>query len=217
MVDKLKLFFKELFAEFFFRYYPVTLSPLRVNQWLNTIIGCRDIDGDCVEIGVNLGGTAVFAKQMMNEMGINKKYYCYDTFSGFIEADAKKDTEKGMKSGISGAFRANSEKLVRKIFRIHGVGDIITVKGDIKFQERFPPRISACLIDVDLSDPTYYALKKVYPLMSGGGVIIIDDCYDEETMKNTGTWRAREGVSRFASEFKINPEYVHGTGIIKIP
>lgn len=78
----------------------------------------------------------------------------------------------------------------------------------------FPEAISACLLDVDLSGPTYSALKKIYPLLSKNGVIIVDDCYEETAMK-AGSWRANEGVIRYAQETNVPVEYKHGLAFIR--
>jgi predicted O-methyltransferase YrrM len=43
-------------------------------------------------------------------------------------------------------------------------------------QYDFQRPISFCLLDVDLYQPTISALRKVWPMLSPGGIIVVDDC-----------------------------------------
>jgi hypothetical protein len=152
----------------------------------------------------------------MNRLLMNKKYFCYDTFSGFVPEQVNADIEAGLNRRVIGSFSANSERLVKRIFQIHGVADIITMKGDILTQDEFPSKISACLLDVDLSQPTYVALTKVYPRLTPGGFIIVDDCHDEFEMI-AGSWRANAGVIRYVREAGVGVEYKYGLAFIRKP
>ncbi|WP_169199628.1 class I SAM-dependent methyltransferase [Aromatoleum buckelii] len=73
-------------------------------------------------------------------------------------------------------------------FRLHR-GDITTLAV-----EALPAKCSLALIDADLTEPTYVALKFLRPRMATGGVILIDDC------PPISSWKARDGYIRFCNE-----------------
>jgi hypothetical protein len=60
-------------------------------------------------------------------------------------------------------FSANSKRLVDK--------DPTTTLGAAESpDESLPAKIAVCLLDVDLSEPTYIILSRLHPKLSEGGV-----------------------------------------------
>ena len=211
-ITNLKLLTKQILAPIYFRGYPITLKPERLYLWMDILCHTLDTEGDIIEVGVMHGGTSIIAKKLLVGLGSQKRYYAYDTFSGFVQEQVSGEIGKGLHPQFRNHFQANSEQLVKKIFRLHGVADIKTMKGDIMTQCHFPTTISAALLDVDLAEPTYAALGKVYGRLSDGGVIAIDDCH--RLRKGFEGYRAAEGVQRFADERGISVEYAQGMGFI---
>lgn len=146
-----------------------------------------------MEVGTNLGGTAVYSSKLLRRLGIQKSYIGYDTFGGFVRTQFERDVEQGTPEQYGEDFSSSSERLVRRILAMHGCSDVKLVKGDIADLpvDRLPRQISNALIDVDLSEPTYQALAKVFPRLSPGGVILVDDC-DAQT--GPTIWRAAVGT-----------------------
>ena len=84
------------------------------------------------------------------------------------------------------------------------LGDIVELDPEI-----IPSKISVCLLDVDLKIPIYEGLKKIYPRMNIGGIILIDDC------KLQSNWKgAKLGYEQFLSEINKEPQYELGIGIL---
>ena len=94
---------------------------------------------------------------------------------------------------------------------MHGAEFVELVEGDIARvpDSLFPPTVATCLVDVDLSEPTYAALSRIYPRLAPGGVILVDDCPPESS------WKARLGYQRFVSEVGLLERYEFGMGIVQ--
>ncbi len=211
-VRSLKLLTKQILAPIYFRGYPITLKAERLYLWMDILCKTMEIEGDVIEVGVMHGGTSIISAKLLRGLGSQKQYHAYDTFGGFVENQVSDEINKGLDPQFRTHFQANSEGLVRKIFRLHGVSEIKTVKGDIMTQDKFPEKISAALLDVDLADPTYAALTKVYERLSNGGIIAIDDCH--RMPDGYDGYRAAEGVRRFADEHKVSVTLDRGMGFI---
>ena len=98
----------------------------------------RNVPGDVVEMGVAHGGTSVMARKFIHRVRANKTYWAYDTYEGFVPEQFDEDVKKGMHPKYRTHFSANSHHLVRKIFDIHGVGDIKMVVGDVTRSKEYP-------------------------------------------------------------------------------
>ncbi len=81
-------------------------------------------------------------------------------------------------------------------------GDVTTIPDAL-----LPQSCSAVLLDVDLTEPTYVALKRFWPRMAPGGVILVDDCQEKSS------WKARVGYSRFCEEAGLEQNYRYGMGL----
>jgi hypothetical protein len=204
---------KTLLRPLLYRYPPIGLQPERLHVWLRTLIETAAVEGDVVEVGCSLGGTAAYASRMLRNLGITKRYLCVDTFSGFVPEQFADDLERGNSASNRWLFADNSVALVRAILDQHGAREVALLAGDIStVDERLlPSRIAAALLDVDLAVPIYDGLRKLYPRLAPGGVIAVDDCpagYD---------WQARQGYDRFCREAGLAPRYELGVGLLRKP
>jgi SAM-dependent methyltransferase len=210
MKYRLKRLGRSALAPLLYRYPPFALAPERLYVLLHYLIETRDVPGPVVEVGCNLGGTAIIAKRLLKGLGASKPYVCIDTFDGFIGTQFSTDVALGTPSRSETLFSGNSRALVAKILRQHGCGDVKLVEGDIITlpEERLPHGCSLVLVDVDLTEPTYAALKRFLPRMAPGGVILVDDCGEGSP------WKARIGYSRACREERRAESYLHEMGII---
>jgi O-methyltransferase len=208
-----KYLIKNLMKPLIYRFPPVMLQPQRIYLWLRTLIETSEVDGEVIEVGCYLGGTSAVAAKMMENVKIQKRYRVYDTFSGFAPAQWKNDNMKGEASTLKDHFSANSAKLTRWVLDKHGGKNVLIHRGDIVDlpDAELPEKISACLLDVDLSDPVYLGLKRIYPRLQKGGVVLVDDC-EQET-----AYRARLGYEKFMHEIAQPKNYVFGMGVVKKP
>ena len=148
------------------------------------------IEGDFVETGIWRGGSSIVAKYIFQD---SKKMYLYDTFDGMTEpsdfdyrigeTSSKATVEKweSLITDTGNKWVAASLEEVRKNFsRFNLLDDSIHfVKGDIRFTlksvENLPTRVSILRIDTDFYDSTLLSLEIFWPLLTKGGVLILDD------------------------------------------
>jgi len=194
-----------------YRYPPFVLAPERLYLFMHHLIETRDVPGAVVEIGCNLGGTAVIARRMLERLSIDKPYVCIDTFDGFVEGQFATDVELGTPVRDQHLFSGNSRELVSRIMQRHGCGDVQLVQGDVaKVPDTdLPDQCSGILADVDLTEPTYVSLQRFWPRLSPGGFILVDDCQED------GSWKARGGYSQFCREHGLPEQYRYGMGILR--
>ncbi|WP_291715224.1 TylF/MycF/NovP-related O-methyltransferase [Bradyrhizobium sp.] len=207
----LKLLAKAALKPLIYRFPPIMLAPERLMLWQQTLIETMSVGGDVVEVGCYLGGTAAVSARMMRNLGDDRQYRVYDTFSGFTDRHWALDAAKGIFSGARDDFSSNSPRLTRWVLDRHGGKNVEIHQGDITSlpDSALPARISACLLDVDLTEPIYLGLKRLHPRLGDGGIILIDDCDDK------GWYRAKIGYERYLAELGKSPTYKYGMGILR--
>jgi O-methyltransferase len=195
-----------------YRHCPIVLEPPRLYFWLDVLYRTRSLPGAVVEIGVAKGGTAAFSFNFLRQIQSNREYVGIDTFAGFKKDQFLEDVRLGNNWDNFRAFSANSLGICRRVLRIHNAQEVKLVEGDISNidDDRLPSNISACLLDVDLAVPIYDGLKLIWARMEDGGVVVVDDCYEN----NKGEWQALAGYRRFCTENGLNEHYFCGTGYL---
>lgn len=149
------------------------------------------IPGDFVECGVWRGGSAMTIAKTLCDLGVNdRKIYLYDTFEGMTEAgelDFNIDLKKNYKDIQSKiGFNRNSHvwayasllEVQKNMLKTKFPSNkIIFKKGDVRFtlREDLPSSIALLRLDTDFYDSTRIELEQLYPLVSNGGSILIDD------------------------------------------
>jgi O-methyltransferase len=146
----------------------------------------RKIPGDFVECGVWRGGSSLLVALMLKERGIiDRKVVLYDTFSG-MPAPTEYDVDKYGRTGLQmmedyaddiGWCYASLDD-VSQVFSQHKFtfpvqfieGDVMTTLPN---QETTP--ISLLRLDTDWYESTALEFQLLYPQLSTGGVLIIDD------------------------------------------
>jgi O-methyltransferase len=209
--NPLKLLGKRIIRPLIYRFPPVMMSPNSLYVWFDILANTRELEGDVVEVGCYLGGTAALSARMLKNIESDRDYIVIDTFDGFVEDQFDKEVEVGGADFLRHEFSSNSEALTRWVLDKHGGETVRMIKGDIASlpEDRLPDKISACLLDVDLVDPIYAALSRVYPRLTPGGMVAVDDC-DEHTY-----YKARLGYEKFMKEKGFPIEYKFGMGIVR--
>ena len=203
MKSAILLAIKHLLAPVLYRHPPTNLSPYCLYTYLDVLYRTASLPDPVVEIGCHQCGTTILATRFLKEIGVTKEYIAIDTFGGFVPSQLD-----GM-ARYAHEFSANSLSLAQTILRLHCSEaqlvqrDIVTMPDDV-----LPTRISAALIDVDLRAPTEAALRKVYPRLSPGGIILVDDCGPESV------WSARDGYFDFVTSLGLVPAFIAGMGMI---
>jgi O-methyltransferase len=164
---------------------------------------CRnDIPGDIVECGVWRGGSMMAAAlSLLNEGNVDRNLFLYDTFSGMSEPSDEDARYDGLlaASQLDSTLRNTGvwcyspiDEVNRNVLSTGYPGEKIhLIEGKVEetVPARVPENISLLRLDTDWYESTRHELKHLFPLLSQGGVMIIDDY---------GHWQgARKAVDEF--------------------
>lgn len=209
----LTVFKRHVLGRILYRHPPIGMQPERLFRWLQALDETRKVPGAVLEIGCSVGGTAAFSWRFLHRTGTPRRYVCIDTFSGFVPEQFEADLALGNDPAHRHMFDGNSKNLARWVLRHHGAPEVELIEGDILTLDpaRIPSPIAAALVDVDLAEPVRVALERVWPRLAPGGVILVDDCAEDEA------WQAREGLSAFCAAHDLAVSVTNGMGVIRAP
>lgn len=141
-------------------------------------------EGDFCEIGCYRGYTTVLLNRHLDEVAPQKRYWAIDTFGGFVADDvAHEQQARGKTSREEGRalakFTINSQRWFDRTMALNGITRVTSHAAAVQDFD-FPAGVRFCfaLVDVDLYRPTLAALEKLWPLMSPGGIVVVDDCHE---------------------------------------
>lgn len=149
------------------------------------------VKGDVVECGVWLGGSMMFAAGVLLSLGsVKRKLHLYDTFEGLPRPDETKDIDLWGNNALDGWepmrindtcshwARATLEE-VRDNMTSTGYpgGSVTFVQGKVEdtLLTHVPEALALLRLDTDWYSSTKCELEVLYPRLSVGGVLIIDD------------------------------------------
>lgn len=161
-----------------------------------TIKACKhaveaEIDGDFIECGVWRGGNSIAARLTFDNYGSDKKVWLFDTFGG-MTAPTEFDTTSFSDQSTDDRFKAGQKdghnewcfasiEDVRANFRNAGVDpdSVRMIAGDVtrtlEDESNLPERIAVLRLDTDFYESTRAELETLYPRLSIGGSLLIDD------------------------------------------
>ncbi len=141
---------------------------------LESVLG-RGIAGDVVELGCYIGTTTLFMRRLMNELASGKLLYAYDSFEG-LPAKQASDASGVGEQFQRGELRVTKKQFMRE-FQKANLQAPITHKAWFKDlqPDQLPQQISFAFLDGDFYESIIDSLRLVWPRLSKGGVITIDD------------------------------------------
>jgi hypothetical protein len=150
---------------------------------------------------------------MREQLGFDRRIWAYDTFAGMTAptaADFKPGEDLDVEKKFASLNRSDhnewclaSEEEVLHNFKTRvGAGELRTVKGPVETTlaspDNLPERIAILRLDTDFYESTKAEMEVLYPRLSKGGVLIVDDY---------GEWAgARRAVDEF---FAGQPVWLH--------
>jgi O-methyltransferase len=152
------------------------------------------VEGAIVELGCNAGLTAIFLQMLNVEYGCKRELHLFDSFEG-LPAPGPQDAY------LNQGDCATSEDVVLSNFRAHGLPLPHLHKG--WFSETLPvasiESVAFGYLDGDFYSSILESLEWVWPRLSPGGILLVDDYADVE--KNPQAWAGLPGVKLACDEF----------------
>ncbi len=180
-------------------------SPERVLALRDAVrhVVARRIPGDFVECGVWRGGSMMVVARTLLGLGERRELHLFDTFEGMsaptaedvaLDARRAKDLlEASARKPGRGVWCIAGEEDVRA--NVEGTGYpralVRLVRGKVEdtLPAAAPGRIALLRLDTDWYESTRHELEHLYPRLSPGGVLLIDDY---------GYWKgARKAVDEY--------------------
>ncbi len=138
------------------------------------------VEGDFIETGVWRGGAVIFMKALLKTFGVeDRRVFVADSFEGLPKPDIDKYFHDiGDKHHQWNALSIG-EEIVRNNFIKYDLLDdnVVFLKGWFKDTLKIAPieKLSLIRLDGDMYESTMDALIPLYPKLSVGGYIIVDD------------------------------------------
>ncbi len=197
-------------ALFRVRRYTMTNPKRCKHLWdiCNSVLS-EGIRGDFVECGVWKGGSAGVMGLVIKARGEQRVLHLFDSFEGLPEPTIKDGVQAAEYSGgrAAGALqsvnkcRAGTQEVRDFLIGCLGLNNRLLVFHEGWFQDSVPNAaptlgaISVLRLDGDWYESTRICLEFLYPLLSLGGVIILDDFYCwQGCAKATEEFRSRFSI-----------------------
>jgi hypothetical protein len=197
-------------------------GDLRIESLLNSVkhIVDADIDGAFVECGVWKGGSILAMILQLQALGCNdREIYLYDTFEGMSQPTEKDVSEYNDNALEALGKVADGERLYDHYFNADIFNEDLVkslifetgypqeklhfVKGKVEdtIPEVAPDKVAILRLDTDWYESTKHEMIHLYPRLSRGGILIVDDY---------GHWEgAKVAVEEYFSELGANRPLLH--------
>ena len=139
-----------------------------------------DVPGDLVETGVWRGGAAIFMRAVLKAYGdATRVVWAADSFAGLPDPDpARFPADEGVRYSEYGQLAVPLE-VVRANFERYGLLDEQVRFLPGWFRDTLPcapiGQLAVLRLDGDMYESTMVALQALYPKVSPGGYVIVDD------------------------------------------
>lgn len=170
------------------------LSAAKLASLARTCLAIEEqhVPGLFVEAGCALGGSAVVIGSLKQPQ---RRFEIYDVF-GMIPAPGEQDPPEvhrryeeitsGSASGIGGdryyGYETDLQRIVQRNLEHHGLDlathHIALVRGLVQDTLGGDEAVAFAHMDVDWYEPSLVCLERLYPRLSVGGSIIVDDYHD---------------------------------------
>ncbi|GEJ57946.1 TylF/MycF/NovP-related O-methyltransferase [Anaeromyxobacter diazotrophicus] len=140
----------------------------------------RGVPGDLIETGVWRGGTTILMRSILEAYGVSdRRVWVADSFAGLPEPDAEKYPHDAGDTFHTYPELAISVEKVQENFARYGLLDDQVRFLEGWFKDTLPTapieRIAVARLDGDMYESTMDALQALYPKLSIGGYLIVDD------------------------------------------
>ncbi len=177
-----------------------------------------NVPGEIAEFGVFKGVSLVRFAHFREILGISEKksIFGFDTFGEFPDSNYEPDNERLAKFIVSAGSTSIGKDQLIKVLNKKGLDKgVHLIEGDVRdtipeFIKNNPGvKISFLNLDVDLYEPSKAILESFWPLISEGGVLLLDDYgkFPGET-KAADDFFADKGVAIRKLKYAASPSYI---------
>ncbi len=171
----------------------------------------KGIEGDIAEFGCYIGTTSIFIRRVLDSAGHSdqRRFYAYDSFAGLPEKTSADASSAGTE--FKGGELTVSRKQFLNTFQKARLAAPITYKAWFKdlTNSQLPDKLAYAFLDGDFYESIIDSLELVWPRLSVGGTITIDD-YERAALPGV-----TKAVSHFFKDKRISLHHEHGIAIIK--
>ncbi|MFD0267528.1 TylF/MycF family methyltransferase [Streptomyces sp. NPDC127106] len=159
------------------------------------------VPGDFIETGVWRGGVCIFARGYLKAHGItDRNVWLADSFEGIPDTgEDGHPMDREMALHHSNHVLGVTADTVRENFERYGLLDEQVRFLPGWFKDTLPTapveRLAVLRLDGDLYESTLDALDHLYPKLSAGGYVIIDDYFIPACRKAVDEFRERHGIT----------------------
>lgn len=189
--------------------YRYAFSPAQLSRLTTLLTEAVAAPGDCLEVGCYRGYTTVWLSRHLDAVAPAKRYHAVDTFGGFVPADVAHEQQARGKASRDDArafakFTINSQAWFDATMRQNAITRVTSHAAAVQdFTVPEQARYCFALVDVDLYLPTKVALERLWPRLSPGGVIVVDDCQENHVYDGS-----RQALEEFCTAQGVTFEIV---------
>jgi O-methyltransferase len=178
----------------------IGLKRLDNLQFVMEDVLAKGVPGDFIEAGAWRGGACIFMRGVLKAHGVtDRRVWVADSFEGLPVPDTKQypaDAEAG--PGAAGQMAVSLETVMNNFSRYGLLDDrVMFLKG--WFKDTLPKapieKLALLRLDGDLYESTMDSLVSLYPKLSSGGYVVVDDYGAMPSSASAVTdYRAKHGI-----------------------
>ena len=137
------------------------------------------VDGDVIEIGTHTGDTTEIILEYLYNKKSSKHYFGLDTFAGYVDSDMIDANIASINNQKMGRWNTSIDLVATRLKKYENI--VRLYEGDSKFtipnliESVKITKLSFIYIDCNLHIPSIKAMRDLWPYLSNGGIIAIDE------------------------------------------
>jgi O-methyltransferase len=139
----------------------------------------KNVEGDVIEMGCYVGTTTLFLRRLLLSYKSDKILHAYDSFAGLPPKTTEDESPAG-EQFKAGELYAQRSVFIRN-FKQAGLPLPVMHKGWFSelTSDDMPVKISFAFLDGDFYDSIHDSLKLVWPRLTPGAIVVVDDYQSE--------------------------------------
>lgn len=206
--------------------WPLVADTMIGLKRLDNIQSCMEavekdgVPGDLIETGVWRGGAVIFMRAVLEDLGNKERMvWVADSFQGLPAPDPDNyPADRGSRFHQYSQLAVGEQEVVHN-FERYGLYDqrVKLLKG--WFSETLPKapiqKLSLIRLDGDMYESTMDALTNLYPKLSPGGFVIVDDYAIDACRAAVDEYRKKMGITDKIVDIDQSSVFWRSTGVNK--